>query len=138
MSIETESADRIPAAHGLEFSSEEYAAMIRAVLSLFEKWQLTDSKARVLLGRPAPRTFARWKQGRIGRPSFDTACRMSYLLGIHKALRYLFKDPARGYAWIRKPNLAFGGQSALERMSAGEITDIAAVRSYLDAERGGW
>jgi hypothetical protein len=28
------------------------------------------------------------------------------LLGIHKALRYMFSSPERGYAWIRKPMLA--------------------------------
>ena len=59
-------------------------------------------------------------------------------MGIHKALRHLFKEPARAYAWVKKPNAAFGGQSALERMLAGDVTDLAAVRAYLDAERGGW
>ena len=59
-------------------------------------------------------------------------------LGIHKALRYLFANPARGHEWIRKPNLAFGGRSALDRMLAGAPSDIAAVRAYLDAERSGW
>ena len=32
----------------------------------------------------------------------------------------------------------FGGQTALQRMLAGDVTDLAAVRAYLDAERGGW
>jgi len=59
-------------------------------------------------------------------------------MGIHGALRILFREPERGYAWIRKDNEAFGGQSALERMTAGDMTDLAAVRDYLDAERGGW
>jgi len=59
-------------------------------------------------------------------------------MGIHKALRMLFKEPERGYAWLRKDNAAFGGQSALSRMLAGELVDLAAVRAYLDAERGGW
>jgi hypothetical protein len=59
-------------------------------------------------------------------------------MGIHKALRYLFTEPARGYAWIRKPNEAFAGQSALDVMMRGEITDLIDLRSYLDAERGGW
>jgi hypothetical protein len=50
----------------------------------------------------------------------------------------MFREAERGYSWMRKANRAFGGQSALERMLAGEILDLAAVRSYLDAERGGW
>lgn len=59
-------------------------------------------------------------------------------MGIHKALRHLFTEPERGYAWVSKLNLAFGGQSALARMLAGAPSDLTAVRSYLDAERGGW
>jgi hypothetical protein len=58
-------------------------------------------------------------------------------MGIHKALRYLFKEPERAHAWVRKPNAVFNGQSALERMLAGDVIDLAAVRGYLDAERGG-
>ena len=59
-------------------------------------------------------------------------------MGIHKALRYLFADVERCYAWVRKANTAFVGRSALDRMLAGAPADIAAVRAYLDAERGAW
>jgi len=76
--------------------------------------------------------------GDIGRIDRDLRARMAILMGIHKALRYLFTDPARGHAWIRKPNEAFGGKSALDIMMRGEITDLIDLRSYLDAERGGW
>ena len=59
-------------------------------------------------------------------------------MGIHKALRYLFADPARGYAWVRKPNAALAGQSALDVMLRGEISDLIDLRAWLDAERGAW
>jgi len=84
------------------------------------------------------RTWARWKDGMHGRIDRDLRTRMAHLMGIHKGLRYLFKDPARGYAWIRKPNAAFGGLSALQIMLRGEIADLSAIREWLDAERGGW
>jgi hypothetical protein len=40
--------------------------------------------------------------------------------------------------WVKKPNSAhgFGGKSALERMLAGRVVDLADVRRYLDAQRG--
>lgn len=112
--------------------------MLRAALSLFARWGLEDEQGRVLLGQPSPRTFARWKAGEISRLPHDTRQRLSYLMGIHKALRHMFKEPGRAYAWVGRPNRAFGGQSALQRMLAGDVTDLAAVRAYLDAERGGW
>jgi hypothetical protein len=59
-------------------------------------------------------------------------------MGIHKALRIIFSEAARGYGWIRANNDVFGGGSALDLMLGGELTDIMRVRRYLDAERGGW
>lgn len=115
----------------------EAAAMFRAAVNLFRLWGVTDEQAAVLLDLPR-RTFARWKAGEIGRIGRDGKARLSNLMGIHKALRIIFREPARGYAWIKKPNEAFGGRSALEVMLGGELTDLMRVRRYLDAERGGW
>ncbi len=117
---------------------EEIAAMMRAAFVLFAKWGVSDAEARVLLGQPSASTFYRWKRGAIGTVPADTVWRLGDLIGIHKALRYLFTDPERGYAWVRRPNLAFGGESALKQMLAGAPADLTAVRNYLDAERGGW
>ena len=116
-------------------TDEEAAALARATVNLFRAWQLSDIEARTLLGDMAQRTWARWKDGGIGRIDRDLRARMAILMGIHKGLRYLFTEPARGYAWIRKPNAAFAGQSALDVMMRGEITDLIDLRAYLDAER---
>jgi hypothetical protein len=118
-------------------TDEEAAAMFRAALNLFRLWGVTDDQAAIILDLPR-RTFARWKAGDIGRIGRDGKARLSHLMGIHKALKIIFRDPARGYAWIRSPNDAFGGDSALDVMLGGEMTDLMRVRRYLDAERGGW
>ena len=107
-------------------TDQEAAALARTTVSLFRAWQLSDIEARTLLGDMAQRTWARWKEGGIGRIDRDLRARMAILMGIHKGLRYLFSDPARGYVWIRKPNAAFNGQSALDIMMRGEITDYKA------------
>jgi len=92
----------------------------------------------LLLGRPSRATMYNWKAGRARAVPHDTLRRISYLLGIYKALQILYREPHLADTWIRRPNAAFGGQSALERMLAGDVTDLAAVRSHLDAARGGW
>ena len=121
-----------------QITDREAEAMARAVIRLFEKWQLSDVEARELLGGLAPRTYARWKAGEPGRIDRDLATRLSLLMGIHKGLRYLFSDAGRGYAWVGKPNRAFGDLTPLAVMARGDIFSLARVRSYLDAERGGW
>lgn len=124
-----------PAPH---FSDEEVQAMQRAFIKLAEFWGLTDEQASVLMGDISVRTFRRWKVGELGRAGIDTAARLSNVMGIHKALRLLFKEPVRGYGWIKRANTAFGGATALEVMLGGQITDIMRVRRYLDAMRGPW
>lgn len=121
-----------------EITEQEAAAMARAVVNLFGRWELADAEARDLLGGMPARTYARWKSGDTGRIGRDLATRLSLLMGIHKGLRYLFKDPGRGYAWVRKPHDAFGGRTPLAVMRDGSIFALSRVRRYLDAERGGW
>lgn len=116
----------------------EAAAMARAVVRLFDRWNLSDQQARDILGGLPARTFARWKTGEVGRIDRDLATRLSLLMGIHKGLRYLFTDPDRGYAWVSKVNTAFGGRSPAQVMADGSIFALARVRAWLDAERGGW
>jgi hypothetical protein len=123
---------------GGDLTQAEAAAMLRAAFNLFRLWHVGDAEARILLGQPSPSTYYRWKRGEIGTVPHDTAWRLGDLMGIHKALRHMFTDPERSYAWVAKPNAAFAGRSALERMLAGAPSDLTAVRNYLDAERGGW
>lgn len=121
-----------------QITEGEAAAMARATVRMFELWGITDAQARDILGGLAARTYARWKAGEAGRIDRDLATRLSLLMGIHKALRYLFTDPTRGYAWVRAPNAAFGDLSPVEVMAQGDMFSLARVRSWLDAERGGW
>lgn len=118
-------------------TNEEAGAMFRAAFNLFRLWKVTDEQAAVILDLNR-RTLARWKAGDIGRIGRDGKARLSNLMGIHKALRIVFRDPARGYAWVKAPNDAFGGRSALDVMLGGDLTDLMRVRRYLDAERSGW
>lgn len=118
-------------------SDEEAQAAFRAVVRLFGLWGVTDEQAATLLDLPL-RSYRRWKAGEIGRVDRDGKARLSNLLGVHKALRLIFADPARGYRWVKAPNDAYGGRSALDVMLGGELTDLMRVRRYLDAERGGW
>ena len=118
-------------------TDEEAAAMFRAVVNLFRAWGLTDEQAATLTDLPV-RTYRRWKAGETGRIDRDQKARLSNLMGIHKALRLIFREPQRGYTWMQAPNTAYGGRTALAVMLGGELTDIMRVRRYLDAERGGW
>jgi hypothetical protein len=119
-------------------TEDEARAMLRTVLNLLDKWDLRKEEKLVLLGGVSDRTFQRWRAGEIRLLPNDTVYRLGDLLGIHKALRYMFTDVGRSYGWVKRPNQGFGGRSALDVMLQGAPADISRVRAYLDAERGGW
>lgn len=115
------------------------SAALQAFFNLCERWQLSASDQRTLLGAPPESTFFKWKAEKTtSRLSHDVLERISYLLGIHKDLNILLPSPRAADEWIRKPNKAplFNGQTALQRMLAGSIVDLADIRRYLDTQRG--
>ena len=105
---------------------------------IMELWGASNAEARRILGSPPPRTFYEWKAARVRRMPEDTIRRIGYIAGIYKALQILYSDPAQADGWVRRPNHHFGDHSPLERMTAGDVTDLAAVRAYLDAARAPW
>ncbi|WP_338847733.1 antitoxin Xre/MbcA/ParS toxin-binding domain-containing protein [Massilia sp. W12] len=131
-----------PALHsGLQLQSPQVcAAAIRAFQNIANLWQLSVDEQLILLGNPARSTWFRWKkEPHTARLERDTLERISYILGIYKALQILLPDPAAADGWIKRPNHAplFSGQSALQRMLSGNVADLFVVRQYLDAQRGG-
>jgi uncharacterized protein (DUF2384 family) len=121
------------------FNAEELGATaLTAFFNISAGWGLSAEEERTLLGSPARSTFFKWKSEKNARLSPDTLERISYVMGIYKALRILLPTEEAANDWIKKPNTArgFNGQSALDRMLAGRVIDLADVRRYLDAERG--
>lgn len=113
---------------------------LRAFLRIAQLWGLSTDQQMTLLGVTARSTFFKWKRDPDTVLPRDTLERISYILGIYKALQILLPDEAAADAWIRRPNTAplFGGETALDRMLSGQVADLFVVRQYLDAQRGGW
>tara|TARA_B100000989_G_scaffold283599_1_gene249616 strand:+ start:701 stop:1093 length:393 start_codon:yes stop_codon:yes gene_type:complete len=126
-------------AHDISTSNRDRNRVaMEAFFNLVEKWQIDGvENKRKLLGQPPQSTFFKWQRGDVSNVPHDTIIRISYLMGIHKALKMLFSgNNERAYAWVKKPSIDLNGQSAYERMLAGEVTDLAYVRNYLDTMRG--
>lgn len=115
------------------------SAALQIFFSLSNRWGLKAKEERTLLGEPATSTFFSWKADKTARKlDRDTLDRISYLMGIHKALNILLPSSRAADEWIKKPNNAplFGGDTALNRMLGGSLADLADIRRYLDAQRG--
>jgi len=114
------------------------SAGLRAFEKIAELWKLSVTQQLTLLGIASRSTYFKWRKDPQARLPRDTLERLSYLLGIYKALQLLLPDPRAADEWIHRPNDAplFGGQSALDRMLSGNVADLYVVRQYLDAQRG--
>ncbi len=113
------------------------AIALKAFFNITKKWRLSSEEEMKLLG-VSKSTFYSWKSKKDGDLSRDTLERISYVLGIYKALRMLLPTEEAANAWIKKTNNAplFGGNSALDKLLKGNVADLSDVRRYLDAERG--
>jgi hypothetical protein len=114
------------------------SAGLRAFTQIAELWHLSIADQLALLGITSRSTYFKWRKEPQPKLPRDTLERLSYLLGIYKALQLLLPDTHAADDWIRRPNDAplFGGRSALDRMLSGNVADLFIVRQYLDAQRG--
>lgn len=109
---------------------------LRTFFRIADAWGLKEQEQMRLLGLESRSTFQSWKRGAVAALSKDALERISYVMGIYKALHILL--PKTADDWVRKPNKAepFGGRSALDRMMSGNVADLYVVRQYVDGQRG--
>lgn len=111
---------------------------LRTFFRIAELWDLSVDEQMTLLGMTARSTFFKWKKDPNTVLPTDTLERISYILGIYKALQVLLPDEKAADQWVKQPNMAapFAGQSALDKMLSGQVADLFVVRQYIDAQHG--
>jgi Protein of unknown function (DUF2384) len=115
------------------------ASALRGFFRLAKRWSLRDEDAKQLLGGVTNGPYYEMKkrpEDRVLDP--DTLLRISYLLGIFKALSSLHGEPLAD-EWISLPNSnrIFGGDTPLGYMMQGGLPAMSTVRRLLDARQAG-
>jgi hypothetical protein len=111
---------------------------LRAFFRIMERWRVRDEDARVLLGGISNGPFYEWKKQPDRTLETDRLQRISYLVGIFKALHILYSEELAD-RWVQLPNSnpLFHGSTPLAYMMQGGIPAMQTVRRLLDARRGG-
>jgi Protein of unknown function (DUF2384) len=113
-------------------------AALKAFFNLMARWKVRDEDARALLGGVSNGPFYEMKRHPARTLDADRLTRISYLLGIFKALGVLHSN-AVADVWIQRPNSnpVFAGQTPLAYMIGGGLPAMQNVRRLLDARRAG-
>ncbi|MPZ43259.1 MAG: DUF2384 domain-containing protein [Betaproteobacteria bacterium] len=111
---------------------------LQGFFKLVERWKLRDEDARELLGGLSSSAYYEWKKNPQRVLEVDRITRISYLVGIYKALHILYGDKLAD-EWMKLPNrnAIFGGRTPLDYTMAGGLLAMQTVRKLLDARRGG-
>ena len=114
-------------------------AAIEGFLRLTELWKVKDADARQLLGGLSTGSFHAFKKREKQRTlAHDTLTRISFLIGIFKALNILYSEPLAD-AWMTLPNRnpVFRGSTPLAYILQQGLPGMLEVRRLLDSRRGG-
>lgn len=114
------------------------APALKAFFTLMARWKIRDEDARALLGGVSNGPFYEMKRHPDRVLDVDRLTRISYLIGIFKALAILHDAPLAD-TWVRLENRhpLFGGRTPLAVMIQGGLPAMQAVRRLLDARRAG-
>jgi hypothetical protein len=111
---------------------------VRAFFKLVERWKIRDDDGKVLLGGISNGPYYEMKKDPDRVLDADRLLRISYLIGIFKALNILYsKKLADAWVQLANSNRIFAGRTPLEYMLRGGLPAMQTVRRLLDARRGG-
>lgn len=111
---------------------------VKAFFNIMDRWSVRDEDARALLGGMSNGPYYEMKKAGRRVLDADRLSRISYLVGIFKALNILYSESLAD-AWVSLPNSnrIFGGGTPLNFMCRGGVPALQTVRRLLDARRGG-
>lgn len=124
----------------LQLDSNVTGSLLPSIFKIFSQWRLTCAQQMTLLGLSNEENLHNWKsQPEAAKLTRDQLERTSYILGIFKSLQVLLPEQSQADRWLLIPNdnPLFNGAAPLDHLLAGQVADLAVVRNFLDAERGG-
>ena len=129
--------DTAPDLSRLETRERLSQSAVDGFFAIMEKWRVKLEHAGALLGGVPRSTLHKYRTA-AGTRSQDELMRISYIVGIYKALHILFGDELAD-EWMTRANdnPLFGGACPLEYAVKEGIPGLQQIRRMLDAARGG-
>ncbi|MCF3496295.1 MULTISPECIES: antitoxin Xre/MbcA/ParS toxin-binding domain-containing protein [Stenotrophomonas maltophilia group] len=108
---------------------------LKAFSEIAQAWSLTTSEQLSILGLAAGGGDVCLDAVAMGERSTQAIQRISYVIGIYRALHTIFPNRLQANAWVRQVNSGalFKGETALAVMCSGGTDGLSSVRQYLEA-----
>ena len=112
---------------------------VNVFFNIMAHWRIRDIDARLLLGGVSNGVYCSLKKGQERPLNEDKLTRISYLIGIHRALNIIYSEELAD-RWMRLPNnnRIFRGAPPLEYLVQGGIPAFVTLRKLLDARQDGY
>ena len=136
--IEHEEEIEMQAAEKIREPDQVTAVALKAYARVVDAWSLGLKEAAGL----ADMSESTWKRAKkpifAGELTKDQLLRLSAVIGIYKSLELYFSEPL-ARSWFTRPNAGplFGGRRPVDTAIEEGLPQILAIRTYLDALRGG-
>ncbi len=109
---------------------------VQSVFSIFDRWQISDHGAAVLLGADQVQFIADLRAGTVGLVGKDMQDRARLLIRIYEGVHSLLRHVEAERSWISSKLPSLGNRTLLEVMYGGSIADLAFVRAFVDHANG--
>lgn len=118
--------------------AEKGRVALKGFFRIAEEWECSQAQQRALLGGVSRSTLSNYKKLPRVVLSRDVMERISYILGIYKALQVMYPTHERANRRIHlaSTDLPFAGKSPLGFMTQGSMVHLMMTRQYFDAKRG--
>ena len=111
---------------------------LKAFFNIMARWKVRDEDARAVLGGVSNGPFYEMKRNPERVIDADRLTRISYLIGMFKAL-HILHSRSLADEWVQMPNSnpIFSGRTPLAYIIRGGLPEMQTVRRLLDARRAG-
>jgi hypothetical protein len=127
----------VPAAPGTQLSSKlefrgRVTGPVQGLFAIFDRWQINDQKAAILLGLQSTANLADLKAGTAGLGTRDLQDRARLIMNIYEGVHSLVRELDAERSWINGSMPGLGGRSLLEVMKQGSIVDLMTAKAFVD------
>lgn len=109
---------------------------IKTFINIMHQWGVEQNKQSVILGLDVQKVLKERALGNEIHLPEASLIRISHIIRIYKSLHIIFASEDQANTWIHKANANFDGDSALNVILGGEISDIEKISNYLQEQVG--